>query len=43
MEVVEGKDKKGRRCIEYLIHFQGKNSKNKLTIIYIFWLIVCLF
>lgn len=29
MEVVEGKDKKGRRCIEYLIHFQGKNNNNK--------------
>lgn len=23
-DVIEGKDKKGRRLIEYLIHFQGK-------------------
>lgn len=30
MEVVEGKDKKGRRCIEYLIHFQGKNNKHRI-------------
>lgn len=24
IEVAEAKDKKGRRSIEYLIHFQGK-------------------
>lgn len=27
MDVVEGKDKKGRRIIEYLIHFQGNINK----------------
>ncbi|KAI5645770.1 MRG domain-containing protein [Phthorimaea operculella] len=26
LEVIEGKDKRGRRTIEYLIHFQGWNS-----------------
>lgn len=26
MDVVETKDKRGRRVIEYLIHFQGWNS-----------------
>ncbi|XP_075984432.1 male-specific lethal 3 isoform X2 [Anticarsia gemmatalis] len=26
LEVIEGKDKRGRRTVEYLIHFQGWNS-----------------
>lgn len=26
LEVIENKDKRGRRTIEYLIHFQGWNS-----------------
>lgn len=26
LEVIESKDKRGRRMVEYLIHFQGWNS-----------------
>lgn len=26
MEIIEAKDKKGKKIIEYLIHFQGWNS-----------------
>lgn len=26
LEVIESKDKRGRRTVEYLIHFQGWNS-----------------
>lgn len=26
LEVVEGKDKRGRRLLEYLVHFQGWSS-----------------
>lgn len=32
MEVVEEKDKKGRRMVEYLIHFQGWNSSWDRTV-----------
>lgn len=32
MEVCDGKDKKGRRSIEYLIHFQGEFNVCEQTI-----------
>lgn len=36
MEIIEGKDKKGKRIVEYLIHFQGRSYST--VVYYITWL-----